>query len=354
MPTGKTADLLDALPEPIVPTDKRLIARGAHTYKVQALDVPILMALASDANGQLFRGAYSDDVTGYWKQVLMPTVINGTPVGWTDVIYVPELLKFFACSSSGGNNRESIVCSEDGKYWWGGVTPTGFNARQIAYAPSLGMLCVACSGGPTTTARILTSTDGGKNWTSRSLPTASVVLNGIAWSPTLALFVAVGDTNAIYTSPDGITWTSRTGPTSHNWRYALWVGGTINKFVVTTYDFNVGPMVSSNGTSWSIVTLAGGGLAVGGNMAYSPTLPMLVFVDDNNPSLCYSADAVTWGRVNTGLGSNKLHGICWSPYLGLFVITTEGGPILTSPNGTTWTIQAGISNILWNRICASR
>jgi hypothetical protein len=352
--TGLTGDLFDDLPLPIVSTDYKPIIRGTQTFKTPAIDVPTLFAVANDANGQQFRGAFTNDATGYWKQVLMPTVINGTNVGWNDVVYISQLNKFFACAASGSNNREGIVSSDDGKQWWGGVIPTGFNPQQIAYAPSLGMIAVVSNSGPTTTARVLTSTDGGKNWTTRSIPTASVSPNCIAWSPTLSLFVIAGDSNTIHTSPDGITWTARTGPTSHNWRWAIWVGGTINKFFVTTYDFNVGPMVSSDGINWSIVTLAGGGLAVGGMIAYSPTLPMIIFVDDNNPGLCYSSDGVTWGRITTGIGSNKLHGVCWSAYLGLFIITTEGGPILTSPNGTTWTIQAGISNILWKRICASR
>jgi hypothetical protein len=128
--TGLTGDLFDDLPLPIVSTDYKPIIRGTQTFKTPAIDVPTLFAVANDANGQQFRGAFTNDATGYWKQVLMPTVINGTNVGWNDVVYISQLNKFFACAASGSNNREGIVSSDDGKQWWGGVIPPSISSSS--------------------------------------------------------------------------------------------------------------------------------------------------------------------------------------------------------------------------------
>ena len=64
-------------------------------------------------------------------------------------------------------------------------------------------------------------------WTNRSIYTGSK-WNSVTWSPELSLFVAVAQTSLlstpnelVATSPDGITWTSRTIPSSA-WRSVTW------------------------------------------------------------------------------------------------------------------------------------
>ena len=78
--------------------------------------------------------------------------------------------------------------------------------NAVAYGNGLWVAVGDVVGG--TDPYILTSPDGA-NWTSR-ISGATYGLDGVAWSDTLSLFVAVGDNGTILTSPDGVTWTSRT------------------------------------------------------------------------------------------------------------------------------------------------
>jgi hypothetical protein len=58
-----------------------------------------------------------------------------------------------------------------------------------------------------------TSTGNSNNWQS------------ITWAKELNLFVAVafsGTGNRVMTSPDGITWTTRTTPANNEWRSVTW------------------------------------------------------------------------------------------------------------------------------------
>src|SRR5690242_12113493 len=57
-------------------------------------------------------------------------------------------------------------------------------------------------------------------WTANPSADESIAWNGIAWSPDLNLFVAVG-TSGVMTSPDGVTWTMR-NTTAATWTSVAW------------------------------------------------------------------------------------------------------------------------------------
>jgi hypothetical protein len=66
--------------------------------------------------------------------------------------------------------------------------------------------------------RVMTSPDG-ITWTSRT-SAADNNWQSVAWSATLGLFIAVatsGSPNQIMTSPDGINWTTRTAPNTNDY-----------------------------------------------------------------------------------------------------------------------------------------
>ena len=121
-------------------------------------------------------------------------------------------------------------------------------------------------------------------------------INNVAYSEPLGLFVAVGDIGTILTSPDGITWTSRTSGVS--------------------------------------VVLSG--------VTYSESLGLFVAVGGSGTILT-SPDGITWTSRTSGV-STDLRGTVYSEPLGLFVAVGGNRIILTSSDGVTWTSRSsGVS-----------
>ena len=113
---------------------------------------------------------------------------------YTGSIYVS------ACSNPGAQDG-AIYTSSTGAAgtWTARYTQVNY-LEDVAWSPTT---LVAVGWGGT----IISSSDGGINWTARTSGTA-VNLNGVAWTGTQ--FIAGGNSGTILTSPDGINWTART------------------------------------------------------------------------------------------------------------------------------------------------
>jgi hypothetical protein len=360
MSDGVTGDLLDALSQPIVSTDQKYIIRGSQTFRAPVTDIPTLVMCLNGSYGSNGRIAFTNDPRYGWDLVSTPTFFNGSQSTYDNLLWVPELELFFAVQASVGlgNNSNGIIRSRDAKFWRGNAALASVTPRQITYAPSLGMLaCASDTGATTTTGRVITSVDGGITWVARTLPTASVSLFGIAWSPTLSLFAAVGSANAIYTSPDGVTWTQRTGPgTSHNMFQVKWFPSPVSKFIATTNaDFHGDLVASSDGITWTNMTMGSGQISFTETIEYSPALGMLMTNNSNGAEVSYSTNNGSTWTIATLTGANKLHGLAWSASLALWVASTEESVnIYTSPNGSTWTAWQTPAVVTWRRVVASR
>ena len=204
-------------------------------------------------------------------------------------------------------------------------------------------------------------------WTARA---SNIGCQGIAWSPQLNLFAAtsynagVATTNAIQTSPDGITWTTRTTPSITLLSYIIW-SPERSLFVATSYQSGTSNNIitSPDGINWTQRTapnIADGISAGLQDLAWSPQLSLFVCMNQrttaNTAWVITSPDGITWTQRTTPSG-NSWTGVCWSPQLSLFVAVNNSvsttSAVATSPDGITWTIRttpsiSSISRIRWS------
>jgi hypothetical protein len=165
-------------------------------------------------------------------------------------------------------NTNLIKTSTDGATWTTRALPNSFNSG-ISISYGSGVFVATFQNGydswngssyPVNNSRYVTSTDG-INWTSRTIPGAtggfrpvSVVSNG-----TVHVMVVLGSdtvssgfgtaTNTAYTSTDGVTWTSRTLPSSARWSRVVYAAG---RFVLTSQLGSTDVVTSTDGVTWTL------------------------------------------------------------------------------------------------------
>ncbi len=86
-----------------------------------------------------------------------------------------------------------------------------------------------------------------KQWTNRS-PGGNYTLNSVAWNG--SIFVAVGDSSAIYTSADAVTWTKRNAPSAGKTLHDVQWVPRHNCFYVAASDLI---FKSSDGVNWTSI-----------------------------------------------------------------------------------------------------
>jgi hypothetical protein len=168
---------------------------------------------------------------------------------------------------------------------------TNFDLWAFAWSPSL-ELFVSFSG----SSGLLHTFDSTFTVTDQSY-SAGIGIAGVFWVEDLSLFIAVGPTGTILTSPDGTTWTSRSSGTTSGLWYGAW-SPSLGIFVTGGADGAI--VTSSNGTSWT---------------------------------------------AHTPISTDDLAGVVWSPTAGIFCAVTVGatGESYTSTNGTSWTLQGTVA-----------
>lgn len=165
------------------------------------------------------------------------------------------------------------------------------------------------------------------------------------------LLVAIGSESGvgpiIQTSPDGVTWTSRTPASGAG---TSTIGLTFESSVGSGLFVAVGSPglihTSANGTSWTARTPAGGYTGVFRGVAFGAGLFVAV---GSAGEIQTSPDGTTWTkRTQAASYAGAFTNVTFGN--GLFVAVGSGGEIQTSPNGTTWTHQStgsGYNNTLW-------
>ena len=207
---------------------------------------------------------------------------------------------------------------------WVESIPIGWQIDAITFGNGLfvGVGYAIASGVPT--AYVFTSTDG-LNWTSRT-PAAALWWQAITYGN--GLYVAVSQTgtgNRVMTSPNGINWTSRTTPMNAD-------------FTGVAYGNGIFVAVSNGGagvTGGNVMTSTDGITWTQRNLAFNAET--VFFANGKFTTLAnYSTNGITWSASN--IASNA-YGITYGN--GYFVgVDQSGDRINYSTDAITWTAIA--------------
>ena len=149
------------------------------------------------------------------------------------------------------------------------------------------------------------------------------------------LFIAAFSYNFVRTSPDGLTWTSRTLPSSEYWS-PFATNGT-NKFIISTNNSTLKTASSTDGITWA--------LAANPPAVTDSKIKSLAFVGDRCLALytggCSYSDnnGVSWS-ANQAIPSTSM--VTLYSFAGLFISPITGGGYYTSTTGVagSWTLRS--------------
>lgn len=173
-------------------------------------------------------------------------------------------------------------------------------------------------------------------WTQAGTPSFSTTaIEAVAWSPLLKIYLAVGQSGKVGTSPDGDIFTQQTAIFSSTqildvtWssaNKAFYCGGQNGNFAIsqngTTFSEQVIQEVAVNGSSYNI------------NCVLVSDDGSKILVATNGGTAAVSLDkGVTWESCNIILAGESYLGGCWSERLGKFFLTTSSGNIYASEDG---------------------
>lgn len=221
----------------------------------------------------------------------------------------------FVCIGGTGLGT-NLMTSPDGVTWTTRSTGNSSNYNGISYAQSLWVV-VGTSGAIYTSPDLTT-------WTSRTI--GSNQLNDIVYGN--ATWVTVGASGTVYSSTDGVTWSTRSAGASNFMRviYAnsLFVAVGASGVIYTSTD----------GAAWTSRT---SGVATQLNdVVWNGSLFVAVGASG---TITTSPDGVTWTNRSPGEGASSLNAIAWNGTR-FVVINTTNGSIWISTNGFTWTRTA--------------
>ena len=166
----------------------------------------------------------------------------------------------------------------------------------------------------------------GQVWTYNAIG-AAPNLRDVAYGANL--FVGVGSTGTIYSSPDAVTWTSRTPPNVPNYTAITYANG---RFVAVGATTGAGPIpvaYSDDGITWSLP--ATGFSATRQGIAYGNGLWVAVA---SNASSVSSDNGLNWTTTTPIAELSFISGLSFGN--GTFCATGTSGNIATSTNGTSW------------------
>jgi hypothetical protein len=227
---------------------------------------------------------------------------------------------YVAVSSDG-----TVMSSPDGANW----TQTPLPGRQV-------MTGIASNGTTLLAVGLISfsSTDG-VNWQSVGFIPGAGLPRAITWTGNL--WFAVGDAGMIDTSPDGSNWTTQASGFSAQSFNAVEATNSTYVAVGTNATINI----SVDGVIWHSVNV-NGNIATSANLtgiAYDPDPgnQRLVAVASGFGVFASSDQGQHWSSVPAPVGNWQ--NVRWFENLGLFIVVGGGETMMTSHNGTNWTVS---------------
>ena len=244
-------------------------------------------------------------------------------------------------------NGSPVSSGSSGSSYTSSVTPGTATASQALVVDS----SVNITGiNSLSTSNLITngtaSSVGGTNWVTQSGAT-SASWNAMCWSPDLSLFVAVGP-SVIMTSPNGINWTSRSGP-SYTWTSICW-SPELSSFVgICNSGTQYVIYTSPDGINWTGQFFSATIFTV---VCWSPDLNIFVALTKNNNQCYYSPNLTGW--TGATIPNSSWVSICWSSELSMFAAVSTTGLVMTSADGLSWSSKTpSTTGVPWNSICWS-
>lgn len=220
------------------------------------------------------------------------------------------------------------VSSDGGKTWAEYPAPaSGYQWTSITFGGGLFVAVSKKTGG----SNVVATSPDGITWASRTISSSAM------WSSVVygsGVFVAVaeydstgsGTTTIAASSPDGITWTARTLPTLANWTSVAFNGGIFLAISVTT-----AAATSTNGTSWTARTMPVTGNS-GANV--SPGASSIFVLCLGSSGLYTTTDGVTYTQRVVPYGHNPSRAAYGN---GVYVVlTSESTQALISYDAVNW------------------
>lgn len=216
---------------------------------------------------------------------------------------------------------------------WSNITPTGTWARiEIALAPSnSSQIYALCQdGGSYEVTGIYSSTNGGTNWTSKTIPTIydqganSFFTRGQAWydltcavDPSTSTTLYIGGVDILKSTNSGTSWTQLT-----SWSLYGALGSTWNNANVHA---DIHSFVFRPGTNTTALVGCDGGIFYCTNLTSSPALPTWISKSDNYNVTQYYSCATHPSNVNYFLAGAQDNGSHKFTNAGINAVTDVSG-----------------------------
>ncbi len=284
----------------------------------------------------------STDGIVWMPQSLPPgTTGEATSVVWSGSAFIIVGADYGPDATTGARSALAslILTSPDG-YAWANQSSAVIPSPQGGFKNVIvaGSQVVAFDGSSTAW-----TSPAGSTWTARKLGTLGGAINGVYVGGQI---LAVG--GALSTSPDGSKWTQRASPAKVTLTDVAWTGGNYitiggDSSILTSPDGKTWPP-SSSGVDSSGAPLIG--------VVWSGSQFVAVGGDPSGLSsalVMTSPDGTTWTQRSTPVKA-ALTGVAWSG--STFVATGLSGVILTSPDGITWTKRTSgtvldLRSVIW-------